>query len=315
MKKRHKRIIALGAAFALNVVCQGQTFTPAPGPNGSPPLTISGTIFDPSGAPAPGVVLVLPAGAAGSNAELKSDETGKYTFTWKGLPQLVGGGKARAYSLIARDVVHNFAAAHAVDEATTNLDFHLQPGLTVFAEVKDSDGKPITNATGTVALFLGSVETAGVAGSATTNVRINRRPIRADDQGRVRFSALAQGCRYSVFFDAEGHGSSLVQTIREADTHTTSLELPVVVLKSANLILAGQVIGADGQPAAGARLSVSGMMQPITNLISDATGHFTLKVCEGAVSVSATGPGVMGIAQTVGGDTNVVIRLTMPIGK
>jgi hypothetical protein len=315
MRKRHQRIIALGAAFALNVVCQGQTLTPAPGPNGSPPLTISGTIFDPSGAPAPGVVLVLPPAAAGSNAEVKSDETGKYNFTWKGLPQLVGGGKARAYSLIARDVAHNFAAAHAVDEATTNLDLHLQPGLTVSAQVKDSDGKPITNATGTVALYLGTVETAGVAGSATTSVRINRRPIRADDQGRIQFSALAQGCRYSVYFGAEGHGSSLVQTIQEADTDTTSLELPVVVLKSANLILACLVLGADGQPAAGAQVGISGVMQPITSLRADATGHFKSKVCEGAVSVSATGPGVMGIAQTVGGDTNVVIRLTMPLGK
>jgi hypothetical protein len=227
----------------------------------------------------------------------------------------VGGGKARAYPLIARDVGHNFAAAHAVDEATTNLDLHLQPALTVSAEVKDSDGKPITNATGTVALELGSVETAGVAGRATTGVRINRQPIRADDQGRVQFSALPQGWRYWVSFEAEGHSSSLAQTIQEADTYTNSLQLPVVVLKSANLILAGQVIGVDGQPAAGARLLVSGGMQPMTNLIADATGHFTLNVCEGAVSVSATRREVMGMAQTVGGDTNVVIRLTMPIGR
>ena len=314
MKKSHKRIIALGAALALNVVCQGQTATPAPGPKGRSPLTISGTIFDPSGAPAPGVVLQL-GPAARSDTEVKSGATGKYTFTWKGRPGLAGKDQARAYPLIARDVAHNFAAAHAVDEATTNLDLHLQPGLTVSAEVKDSDGKPITNATGTVALYLGSVEITGVGGSATTGVSINRRPIRADDRGRVQFSALPQGCRYLVSFGAEGHGSSLVQTIREADTHTTSLELPVVVLKSANLILAGLVMGADGLPAAGARVYISGGMQPMTNLIADATGHFTLKVCEGAVSVSATRPGVMGIAQTVGGDTNVVIRLTMPFGK
>jgi hypothetical protein len=147
-----------------------------------------------------------------------------------------------------------------------------------------------------------------------TGVRINRQPVGADDQGRVQFSALPQGYRYGVSFRAAGYGSSTVQTIQAEATYTSHLDLPVVVLKAANLILAGQVLGADGQPAAGARISISGMMQPITNLISDATGHFTLKVREGAVSVSATRPGVTGFAQTVGGDTNVVIRLTMPFG-
>src|ERR1017187_8162707 len=50
MKKPHKRILALGAALALNLVCQGQTSAPAD-PKAGPPQTISGTIFDPSGAP------------------------------------------------------------------------------------------------------------------------------------------------------------------------------------------------------------------------------------------------------------------------
>lgn len=309
MEKPHKWIIVLGTAFALNVACRGQTAIPAPGRDVSPPLTISGTICDPSGAPAPGVVLQL---GPPRKAEVKSDETGKYTVTWKGRPGLVGGGKARAYPLIARDVAHNLAAAHAVDEATTNLDLHLQPGLTISAEVKDPDGKPITNATGTVALYLGSVETAGVAGSVTTGERINQQPIRADDQGRIQFSALPQGWRYLVGFEAEGHGSSLVQTIQEADTHTNSLELPVVVLKSANLTLAGLVTGADGQSAAQARVYISGPMQPITNLIADATGHFAVKVCEGAVNVQAIRTGVTGFTQTVGGDTNVVVRLPAP---
>jgi hypothetical protein len=86
MKKSHKRIIALGAAFALIVGCRGQASTPAPGPHASPRLTISGTILDPAGAPAPGVVLQL---GPPKKAEVKSDEAGKYTITWKGLPDLV----------------------------------------------------------------------------------------------------------------------------------------------------------------------------------------------------------------------------------
>jgi hypothetical protein len=226
----------------------------------------------------------------------------------------VGGGKAHEYSLIARDVGHNLAAAHAIDETTTNLDFHLQPGLTISAKVANSDGKPITNATGNVSIFLGSVSSQ-TAGMSETYVKINRLPIRADDQGRVQFSALPQGLRYGVFFRADGYSASTVPDIQAADTHTSHLDLPVAVLKAADLILAGRVIGPDGQPAVGARVYIYGMMQPITNAISDATGHFTLKVCEGAVSVSATRPGATGTVQTSGGDTNVVIRLTMPLGN
>jgi hypothetical protein len=56
-------------------------------------------------------------------------------------------------------------------------------------------------------------------------------------------------------------------------------------------------------------LSISGAMQPIINATSDATGSFTAKVCEGAVIVSAYRLGMTGAAQTIGGDTNVVIQL------
>jgi hypothetical protein len=286
-------------ALALSSVCQGQVVFQAPGSNAAPALKLAGTVFDSSGAPAPGVVLLL-LPPTGANPQIKTDVNGKYTLTWQ--PRTI---PAATYSLIARDLAHNFAAARPLDETTTNLDLHLQPALTLSAKVADPDGKPITNATGNLLIY-----------SGTNNTGISRLSlINADDQGRIQFTVLPQGFRYSITIRAAGFGSSRQQMIGEADTQTPRLDLPPIILNVANLKLAGQILGALGQPAAGARVIISGAGQPTTNMVVDATGHFALNVCAGPVNINANVPGANGTTQTVGGDTNVVIRLNRNNGN
>jgi hypothetical protein len=193
------------------------------------------------------------------------------------------------------------AAAHAVDETTTNLDLRLQPGLTISAKVQEADGKPIPTAAGTLFIY---PETSGIGSSITRAA-----PVNADAQGRVQFTALPQGYRYSVTVRAPGYGSPQVPMIQAAQTQTTRLDLAPVVLKLANLKLAGQVLGADGQPAAGVRVSTAGAGQAQTNAPTDATGHFSFIVCDGPVTVTAFLQGASDRTNTVGGDTNVVLRL------
>ena len=307
MIKSRSRIIALGAVLALTEVCYGQSLTAAAGSNTPAPPNISGTVFDPSGAPAPGVTLELVPTSANSIRQLKSDETGRYTLTRQVRRGPAGPGRGGGTWLIAREVERNLAAAQAADDTTTHLDLHLQPALTISARVEDPNGKPITNATGHVSIVRKTSE--GPWGRVSKGVNLTPRPVKADDLGRVEFSGLPQGLPYGISFRADGYGSSAVQDIQEADTHTTHLDRPVVVLKPANLDLAGRVISADGQPVAGATLLISGVMQPIIRATSDATGHFSAKVCEGAVTVSATRNEVIGVAQGVGGSTNMVIKL------
>lgn len=303
-------------ALALALVCQAQGSQPA-NTNASPPLAITGTVFDPSGAPAPGVdVLVVPL-MLDPNAPIKSDANGKYTVNWPG-PQRVGTrARAMVFSLVARDLEHNSAAAHVIEEGTINLDLHLQPGLTISGKIQDINGRAITNAAATLTIFSGSTDTA----------MITRPSVNPDDEGRIRFSALPQGCRYRIEVRAPSYGDCALD-VPVSSTQTNRLDVrPGLVLKLVNLKLAGQVLDAEGDPVAKVLVNIRGQGQPTTNTQSDATGHFAFDVCDGPVTITAarpmsvtmTGDGLLkgmivpsafGRAQAAsGGDTNVVIRL------
>lgn len=307
MKSSQSRVFILGAALVCGLVCHGQVTSFAGGNAiAGSARTISGTVLDPSGAPAPGVAIMLVPRTVAQNAETISDASGKYTVNWPATAITPALAASRVYSLVARDLEHNLAAVHTIDETTTNLDLRLQPGLTISAQVQDANGKPITNATATLAIY---------SGNSGTVINPGQPPMRTDDQGRIQITALPQGCRYAVMnVRAPGYGTIMQTSIPEAQTHTTRFDLPALVLRLANLKLAGQVLGADGQPAANARVTLSGVGQPVSNTLPDAAGHFTFYVCEGPVLLNAVlqgAPGGLqtGRAQTVGGDTNVVIRL------
>lgn len=283
-----KWILILGVPLVFGMAFRGQVSQAvAANPNAVPPLTITGTVFSPSGAPAPGVVVSVVPSTAGPNAQVKSDANGRFTVNWE--PRS-GGGRGRASPLLyASDLERNLAAASTIDETTSSHDLHLEPGLTITAKVQDANGKPITNATANVTVISGP--------SAN-----------ADEMGRIRIGPLLQGWPYTLSISAPGY-SLARRIIAQDDTYIARLDLPAVELKLANMKLAGQVIGADGKPVADARVFITGDDQPNTSLLSDATGHFVLAVSEGPVTVLANGLGSSGSTQTVGGNTNVVLRV------
>jgi hypothetical protein len=100
-----------------------------------------------------------------------------------------------------------------------------------------------------------------------------------------------------------------------AETQTDSIALPAFSLRTADMDLEGQVVDADDKPASGAQVNIGGQSQPSANIVSDSTGHFTFKVCAGAVTVNAykqpngNGQFLQGNAQARGGDLNVVVKL------
>jgi len=307
MKRFKIWILVLGAVLVSNPVCQGQIRGRA-GRTPSPPDTITGTVFDASGAPAPGVhVLTVPL-LPGRMAI--TDTNGKYILNWPTRPMAGRGPRGDEYSVVARDEEHNAVASHVVDATTTRLDLHLQPALTIFVKVQDVDGKPIPRAAATLGVYLNSrTNRPGVSFITYPGSTSPVPGLFSDEKGRVQFGGLPQGYFYRLTVTARGYGMEQLPMIQAADTQTTLLELPPVVLKLANLKLAGQVLGADGQPVAGARVGTTGTGQSGTTTQTDGSGHFTLNVCEGPVSVDASLQGAAGSTQTVGGDTNVVIRL------
>ncbi len=307
MKGFLKWAVIPGAALVFATVCHGQTFPRAgPNPNLAPARTITGTVYDPSGAPAPGVLLLVVDPVNGPGLDIKSDASGKYAISWQS-PRTtrsmvvdgmtVGGTPVdRFCTLVARDVAHNFATALEIGDTATNLDLRLQPGLAISFKVEDPTGKPVTNAAANLGTFF----------SGVGFMLIFNPPTCADDKGVIRMAGLPQGYDYTMNIRAPGYGSAATTTT-EDQTQTTRSDLPPVVLKLANLKLAGQVLDADGKPTI-ARVSFIGTGQPSTNTVSDATGHFSFDVCEGTLDLFANWQDLTGRSQASGGDTNVVIR-------
>jgi protocatechuate 3,4-dioxygenase beta subunit len=276
------------------------------GPN-SRTVTTSGRVLSPTGAPVPGALLSIVPGN-GINMELKSDADGKYSITWQeqnllpppraGTTPVRGTSAGPRHLLVGREAELNWAAAVGLDDQTTNVDLHLQEALTISGSVKDPDGGPVKNATVRTVLF-------SVPKSATV-----------DAQGAFSIGVLPQGQQYNFNVIAPGYGSSS-QRVQADEAQTNRLVLPPFTLKVANLKLAGQVVDADGQPVAGARVMLQGEGQPPGSATTDAKGRFAYEsVCEGEVVLSVTGRngrfgGLSTRARTQarGGDTNVVVKL------
>jgi protocatechuate 3,4-dioxygenase beta subunit len=263
-------------------------------------VTTRGTVYDPSGAPVPGVALALESGFGGGAVEIQSDAAGKYSLTWKSNPQMNS-----APSLLARSVERNLATVHNLDETTTNLDLHLEEGLTITTKVQDARGKPIADAS------------AGLFGfSENRGYPMNAPPARADDQGRIRFENLPPGQKYSLNIAATGYGSAS-QQVEAGETKVKNYDFPAVTLRLADRKLAGQVLGPDGKPVADANVSTQGDGQPTLTARTDATGHFSFAaVGEGPVTLNANSQGgargyLNASIQAQGGDTNAVIHFAI----
>jgi ankyrin repeat protein len=277
------------------------------------PESISGTVRDVSGTPAAGVRVSFHPGQypqAPLFSETNTDQNGRYRLI---IPQdtnefRIWTGPADPTSfVIAQDSPQNLVA---IDEFTTlpdNLDLNLQPGIIISGLVKDTDGAPVTNAEINLSMFVGF-------GHFSASF-----PIRVDARGVFSCPPLPRGREYEIFgIKAIGYGLAYARA-EATNTQTDHYEFPTLVLEKADKILAGNVIGPDGQPVAGADIRFSGRgQQEWPDTKSDSKGHFVFEsVCEGEVQLSAYnyfgGPPGIGDYESANdikanaGDTNIVI--------
>lgn len=310
----------MGAALVFGPACHGQ-ITQAAAASATPGQTITGTVFDPSGALAPGVEIIVEP-QDGMTPHTMSDANGRYALNleqmhWGDWSSFGGGG---VYWLVARDLEHRaFSVPHLINYSMTNMDLALRPAVTISARVVDSTGKPVTNAEGNadwmrrnLAIFGFSIE-----------------PSMSDAQGLMVFKDMPQSDRYALHITADGYLTAQ-QEMQAPTLQTNHLDFPTIVLRLANKKLAGKVLDADGKPVAGVPVSaviVSNIFQPspdqpetgvvtqvfgpyLHNAQTDDEGRFFFDaVCEGPIQLSTGLRAWSGEVQTIGGDTNVVLHL------
>jgi protocatechuate 3,4-dioxygenase beta subunit len=269
----------------------------------SAPVTTTGTVFDPSGAPAPSVNLVVEP-TFGEAKPTQSDASGAYTIHWETM-----GPRGQAWNakplLLGSDPEHNWFASADLSPAKTDSDLHLKPAVILSGAVRDTAGKPVTNATVEMFVFPGESQYVWTR-PPTTNT---------DALGLFAIATLPPGWRYELRVAAAGYGSNEI-TLPPAATQSNRIQLPTIVLKLANRQLAGQVIGLDGKPCWGAQVHLTGEGQPAGVVVNtDTNGNFASKaVCQGLLQVQALlsigqGPMIVGESRANGGDTNILIKL------
>ena len=261
------------------------------------PQTLTGTVYDPSGIPAVGArVVVTPAGGTVDTA--KTDANGEYSLNWQSQP----GMRGAKYFAIARDVERNFAAIEEIGTNQTRVNLWLEPGLSISGTVQDAKGAPLARANINLNIMAGNM--GGM---------VEYQPIKMNSDGTFTIPALPMGQQYHVYVSATGYGSAN-KSVGKTQSQTNSIQLSPFKLKTADRQLAGQVLGADSKPLAGAQVNINGNGQPNGMVRADENGHFKFKVCAGPIDIfvwssSGSGRNNSGSAQARVGDTNVVVKM------
>jgi protocatechuate 3,4-dioxygenase beta subunit len=295
-----------------------------------PPAVISGTVYDSSNAPAPGVLLVLyPGKYPGSpkEAEARTDTNGRYLMTVqfnKAPFELIHEWVSRN-CMIARDLKRNMAVIAEISNLPKSMNFKLQHALKLTGRVTGTDGAPLKG-----------VPMAVMVQANEQLFTLTPHPDSTDADGMFSMPALPEGLEYFCFNEntAPGYGADCA-TLKSEQTHTDHISLPVFVLKQANRKVAGTVYDADGKPLKGIKVQFTGAGQPrlhmerlesedlgtytctvinppqpgeVPEAVTDEKGRFSFNsVCDGPLLIFAYGPrGTVAHAQ--GGDTNVAVR-------
>ena len=259
--------------------------------NGGSAHRLTGTVSDAEGKPVAGAQISVVPSNSGNTGGVRSGTNGEYHLTWSPWQ-----GQQMSYLVVARAASRNLAAAEELDEETTNLNVQLKPALSLVGRVQEPGGEPIAGAQVGISIR---------SGNSTST--LNTGPATADAQGRFELKCLPPDGRFIVYASAKDHSQAQVEI--NGDAGSNRVEVEPLVLKPANLVVAGQVLDASDKPVAGASVSMNGTGQPSDNMTTDRKGQFRFKVCEGTVQLNANGNNQFANMTVDAGDTNVVLQL------
>jgi len=137
-----------------------------------------------------------------------------------------------------------------------------------------------------------------------------------DAQGRFEIKALPLERSFSMVFTAKGFGHDTC-TVEPPEGEPKRVEMEPVHLPAADQQIAGVVLDPDDKPVRGANLySIGDNKQPVTRGQTDSKGRFHFKqVCAGPMQIFVNSQnGLNGNATVEGGDTNIIIHISTPVG-
>jgi protocatechuate 3,4-dioxygenase beta subunit len=160
-------------------------------------------------------------------------------------------------------------------------EMDLAAGLPISGRIEDESGQPVAGAEVEAAIF----EPRSSSPSFSNQYDLWFHKAKSDAQGKWRLErfpesldGLSMRVSHPDFAASTDYGSEPWTMLTTQPVTSLRDGTAVIVLKRGNT-LTGQILGADGKPAAGARLTVGkdmwGSNLPQTK--TDATGHFTFK--------------------------------------
>jgi protocatechuate 3,4-dioxygenase beta subunit len=267
----------------------------------NPFTSVTGIVRDPTGQPAAGVLV---SSKPLCDKAATTDREGRFKVAWR------PSASIREVFALARDPQHNLAGLTQVANLSQPVEVTLEPAFTVRGRITDPNDKPIPTALVTLRASMTGWITHAMPDAFT------------DANGVYEFTAVAparENWRYRIEVQAQGYGPTELGDVPFDGAVAQRVEVQPVALAPANLSISGVVADANGAPAAGLPVFISGPRgsdtagQPSRRTVSDAQGRFAVDgVCAGPLRIQAgwggTQPGP-GMLDAQGGDRDVKVIL------
>jgi len=229
--------------------------------------TVIGQVVDPNGQPLAQIQIVT---YGYHKREIVTGQDGRFTFKLPFKYQHEAG-----CLIVARDRKQNLATFHGYAGQENCIVMKLEPAVVLAGKVCDSQGNGIKNAR--FRLFW-RFPKAGVSYGKWEDVTI-------DKKGQFEIRAIPYGRRYLIEIIAQGYGVGEIGSIN-TDIKDVRIQLPTIVLQTADQSVGGIVLDPNGDQVADAKVYSGGEGQPWCNSQSDEQGRFVIKgVCAGTVSL------------------------------
>jgi len=262
---------------------------------------VAGVVRDPHGRPAAGVIVCS---RPTCEESVRTDERGRFKVTWR------PSASVRNVLVLARDPDRNLASLAEVKDQSQPVEVTLAPAFAIRGRITDPNGKAIPRATISLrASMPGWLTDAAPAVLTDANGLYEARAI----------PAPREGFTYRLEVEAQGYGPSELRALPFDDAADRRVEVETITLPVADKSISGVVVDANGVPAPGLPIFISGPRgsntagQPSRRAVSDAQGRFSVDgVCAGPLRIQASfgnGPGGAGFLDAQGGDCDVKVVL------